>query len=243
LAGGATLVVVRPRTIYRLSAVLVIVLCAVVSVVVIARRDQGSTPRPLFQLPFPCRESWRMTTYAGHDDYDIDFFFNGGPTGGREVVASAAGKVHWAGWGATLATGEAAPPGAVGTRSGLGFGVIIDHGGGWFTSYGHLAAWPAVGRGDRVTQGQLLGHVGHTGATTIDHLHYEQHDDRRDRDHTRGVGDKVESYFNGVPSGITSDGSERTGPLFVAGPVSPHQDRTSQNCGPASVPAVQPPDG
>jgi murein DD-endopeptidase MepM/ murein hydrolase activator NlpD len=220
---------------------LVIVVCAVVSIFVIARRDRGPTPRPQFQLPFRCSESWRMTTYAGHDDYDIDFFFNGGPTGGREVVASAGGEVAWAGWGATLHDGQPAPVGATGTRSGLGFGVIIDHGGGWFTSYGHLATWPAVRTDDKITQGQLLGVVGHTGSTTRDHLHYEQHDDSRDRDRTRGVADKVESYFNSVPSGITSDGSASTGPLYLAGAISPYQDRTSHNCGPASVPAVDAP--
>ena len=225
------------RAVYRLSVLLVIVACAVTSYLVVARRGEAlparSGPRPAFQLPFPCDERWRLTTYPGHDDYDIDFFFIGGPSAGRAVVASAAGTVQWAGWSATLDDGTPAEPGTVGTRTGLGFGVIIDHGGGWFTSYGHLTTWPAVRTGDAVRQRQLLGHVGRTGATRSEHLHYEQHDDTRDRRRTRGVADKVEAHFDGVPSGITSDGSASTGPIRVAGPQSPDQDRTSRNCGPA----------
>ncbi|WP_327003001.1 M23 family metallopeptidase [Dactylosporangium sp. NBC_01737] len=222
------------REIYRVTMLGIIVTCVIVSYVVLARRADGhpqqAGPRPAFQLPFPCGESWSLTTYAGHDDYDIDFFFNGGPSGGRSVLASAAGTVAWAGWQATLEGGAPAAPGTVGTRGGLGFGVIIDHGGGWFTSYGHLQTWPEVKQDQKVPQGRLLGHVGRTGSTKIEHLHYEQHDDTRDSKHTRGTEDKVESVFDGVPSGITSDGSAGTGPIRTAGPVSPSVNRTSRNC-------------
>jgi hypothetical protein len=223
------------RGVYRSAVLAVIVACAVVSYLVLARRAEGHTerpgPRPAFQLPFPCGETWHLSTYAGHDDYDIDFFFAGGPSGGRSVLASAAGTVVWAGWEATLEGGAPATPGTVGTRGGLGYGVIINHGGGWFTSYGHLQAQPEVRDGETVPQGRLLGHVGRTGSTRVEHLHYEQHEDTRDPRHTRGVNDKVEAVFDGVPSGITSDGSAGTGPLRVAGPTSPDQDRTSRNCG------------
>ncbi|MFG2040093.1 M23 family metallopeptidase [Dactylosporangium sp. NPDC048998] len=218
----------------------IIVACAVVSYLVLTRRADGHTatpgPRPDFQLPFPCGEAWRLTTYPGHDDYDIDFFYTGGPSGGRTVVASAAGTVAWAGWSATLDDGAPAPPGASGTRGGLGYGVIIDHGGGWFTEYGHLASEPEVRTGQAMRQGQPLGRVGHTGSTRVDHLHYEQLDDTRDPRHTRGVQDKVESVFDGVPSGITSDGSAATGPLRVDGPPSTHRDVTSRNCPPSPAP-------
>jgi hypothetical protein len=224
------------RGAYRLTMLTVIVVCVIVSYVVLARRADGHPqrpgPRPAFQLPFTCGESWQLTTYAGHDDYDIDFFFNGGTSGGRAVLASAAGTVAWAGWQATLENGAAAAPGTVGTRGGLGYGVIIDHGGGWFTSYGHLQAPPEVKQDQPVAQGRLLGHVGRTGSTRVEHLHYEQHDDTRDGRRTRGTEDKVEAVFDGVPSGITSDGSAGTGPIRAAGPVSPSHDLTSRNCPP-----------
>ncbi|GAA3455619.1 murein hydrolase activator EnvC family protein [Dactylosporangium matsuzakiense] len=212
------------RAVYRWAALAVIALCVVVSYTALKRRAGDdpplppSGPRPAFQLPFTCGETWTLTTYPGHDDFDIDFFFAGGPTGGRTVRASAAGTVAWAGWSATLGDGQPAPPGSSGTRGGLGYGVIIDHGGNWFTEYGHFGAVPQVRTGDRVTAGQPLGVVGHTGSTTVDHLHYEQLDDGRDPKRTRGNGDKVEAVFDGVPSGITSDDD------------SPAQTRTSRNC-------------
>ncbi len=74
-----------------------------------------------------------------------------------------------------------------------------------------------------MTIGQQLGRVGSTGASSSDHLHYEQLSD----------GNKVESWFNNVPSGITSDGDEDTGPIYTEGPASGPVDLTSQNCGPS----------
>ena len=72
-----------------------------------------------------------------------------------------------------------------------------------------------------MSTGQQLGRVGSTGNSTGPHLHFEQVRD----------GVKTESYFNGVASGITSDGSPSTGPLYVSGPTSPARNMTSQNCG------------
>ncbi len=53
-----------------------------------------------------------------------------------------------------------------------GFGVTLDHRGGMVTSYGHLRD-VAVIRGQAVTRGQILGHVGESGQATGAHLHYE----------------------------------------------------------------------
>ncbi|MEU7868973.1 M23 family metallopeptidase [Dactylosporangium sp. NPDC049140] len=214
------------RSVYRWAVLAIIAGCVAVSYLVITHRaarpgpTAAAGPRPAFQLPFPCGEVWTLTTYPGHDDFDIDFFAASGATAGRSVLASAAGTVTWAGWSATLEDGRPAAPGASGTRGGLGYGVIIDHGGGWFTEYGHLAAAPGVRTGETVKGGQGLGVVGHTGSTTIDHLHYEQLNDTLDPKRTRGNGDKVEAVFDGVPSGITSDDR------------SPEQTRTSRNCAP-----------
>lgn len=54
----------------------------------------------------------------------------------------------------------------------MGNMVLIDHGFGYTTRYGHLANFN-VKEGDQVTRGQIIGYVGNTGRSTAPHLHYE----------------------------------------------------------------------
>ena len=55
---------------------------------------------------------------------------------------------------------------------GLGWHVIVDHGDGYTTTYAHLSSF-AVGVGERVGQGQMVGRVGATGQSTGPHVHFE----------------------------------------------------------------------
>lgn len=57
-------------------------------------------------------------------------------------------------------------------RAGYGNIIVLDHGFGVTTRYGHLSAF-SVKEGQHVKRGEVLGFVGSTGRSTGSHLHYE----------------------------------------------------------------------
>jgi murein DD-endopeptidase MepM/ murein hydrolase activator NlpD len=74
------------------------------------------------------------------------------------IVAAASGTVITAGW----------------NGGGYGNYVVIDHGNGYQTLYGHMLNNSIIVKaGDRVTQGQRLGTMGSTGRSTGTHCHFE----------------------------------------------------------------------
>ena len=63
-----------------------------------------------------------------------------------------------------------------GRKGGFGNCIVIQHGQGYETLYGHLSKFgKSVGNGTRVSQGQVIGYVGMTGLASGPHLHYEFH--------------------------------------------------------------------
>jgi murein DD-endopeptidase MepM/ murein hydrolase activator NlpD len=62
----------------------------------------------------------------------------------------------------------------VGTKGGYGRVLILEHGGGISTLYGHMSRFArGLNDGARVKQGTTIGYVGSSGAATGPHLHYE----------------------------------------------------------------------
>lgn len=74
---------------------------------------------------------------------------------GTTIRAAAGGYVLYTGW-----------------RSALGNTVIIDHGGGVCTIYGHCSGF-LVSAGTTVRQGQAIAKIGSTGLSTGPHVHFE----------------------------------------------------------------------
>jgi murein DD-endopeptidase MepM/ murein hydrolase activator NlpD len=77
------------------------------------------------------------------------------PGYGTPIAAAKDGVVAFAGW-----------------MDGYGNFIIIDHGGGFATAYGHQSRL-AVSDGQAVSAGQVIGYVGSTGFSTGPHLHFE----------------------------------------------------------------------
>ena len=89
------------------------------------------------------------------------------------------GKMHWgtdfaAATGTPIyATGDATVKQA-GTSGGYGNVVVLDHGYGYETVYGHMSKIKAT-QGQKVKRGDIIGFVGSTGLSSGPHLHYEVH--------------------------------------------------------------------
>ena len=61
---------------------------------------------------------------------------------------------------------------SAGKHGGYGNALVIDHGNGIVTRYGHMESF-AVKPGQRVRRGDIIGYVGNTGRSTAPHVHYE----------------------------------------------------------------------
>lgn len=119
---------------------------------------QASTrPQTAFQMPFRCGEDWYGSTRSSHSPSVLSVDWNRTDDFDMPVVSSADGKVTTA------------------TRSSSGYGnwVVVDHGNGESTLYAHLNSI-AVGVGEQVDSGDMVGRLGTTGNSTGPHLHYEQ---------------------------------------------------------------------
>ena len=96
--------------------------------------------------------SYRITQYYSwrHSGLDI------GNNTGQPIYAAETGKVEASGW----------------NSGGYGYYIIINHGGGLKTLYGHLSKI-LVKNGQNLSRGSVIGAIGSTGRSTGPHLHFE----------------------------------------------------------------------
>jgi murein DD-endopeptidase MepM/ murein hydrolase activator NlpD len=124
-----------------------------------AAAASSSSATPMTSAPSASGFVWPvqgiLTSYFGwrwgrmHEGIDIAV------GSGTPVVSSAAGTVIVAGW-----------------MGGYGNLVVVDHGNGIATAYGHNTSL-AVGVGQSVAQGQVIAYSGSTGHSTGPHVHFE----------------------------------------------------------------------
>lgn len=120
--------------------------------------SQVTAPAPSVDTPAGSGYLWpagvrRITQYYGWRHTGLDI---GGPVG-TPLYASKAGtvKTSQCGW-----------------NGGYGCYIIVDHGGGVHTLYGH-ASQLYVSVGEQVSQGQTIAAMGSTGRSTGPHVHFE----------------------------------------------------------------------
>jgi murein DD-endopeptidase MepM/ murein hydrolase activator NlpD len=95
----------------------------------------------------------RMSPWTGQPEFHAGVDLAAGA--GTAVTATVAGVVKFAG-----------------ASDSYGQNIVLEHGAGVESRYGHLQKISVV-RGQRVERGQLIGLSGNTGRSTAPHLHYE----------------------------------------------------------------------
>ncbi|MEZ5946550.1 MAG: M23 family metallopeptidase [Hyphomonas sp.] len=164
--------------------------------------DETGTPVKTGNLLFASLNGKALTRsfyrFTPSDDGETDYFdFNGEsatkflmktPINGARISSSFGNRKHPISGYTRLHKGTdfAAPTGtpvyAAGNgtvewaarRGGYGNYIVIKHANGYKTAYAHLSRYArGLKSGKRVRQGEVIGYVGSTGASTGPHLHYE----------------------------------------------------------------------
>jgi murein DD-endopeptidase MepM/ murein hydrolase activator NlpD len=121
--------------------------------------DGRSLKRPFIRMPIPYA---RITSGFGMRKHPILGRMRGhmgidyAARAGTPIMAAGDARVAFVGW-----------------KGGYGRVVILDHGHGRTTLYGHMSRFGGERVGQRVAQGAVIGYVGMSGLATGPHLHYE----------------------------------------------------------------------
>ena len=114
-----------------------------------------------------------------------------------------------------------------GVKGGYGNVVILEHGAGISTLYGHMSRFAkSLRTGARVRQGQTIGYVGSTGAATGPHLHYEYRVNGRHQNprtvplpDAKPIPDNYLEEFTSQRSGLLAELDRIRDSVIVASPV------------------------
>jgi murein DD-endopeptidase MepM/ murein hydrolase activator NlpD len=122
-----------------------------------ARKPKPTPPPPVAQWVHPMPEGSVTSCF--------------GPRWGRlhagvDLATASGTPIRAAGAGVVVRAGEA---------NGYGLAVLIDHGNGYLTHYGHMSAIGVV-EGQVMKAGEEIGKEGSTGHSTGPHLHFEVHE-------------------------------------------------------------------
>src|SRR5919206_2028647 len=113
---------------------------------------------PQLWLPTPPGEIWKVLqgygcgSHNGWDRYSLDIVNANGRTRGAPVRAAADGRI----WSWTSKSGT----------------LILEHGGGFYTMYSHMASVVTTERDLFVARGTVIGTVGDRAAHGTPHLHF-----------------------------------------------------------------------
>ena len=118
-------------------------------------RDRGYTP----------------TVWPVVGNLESGFGGRGNPFGGGSYEFHSGQDIE-AAWGDPVVAGASGTVTFVGWQNGYGQLIVIDHGGGLTTRYGHLSHIDVL-QGQAVARSEFIGRVGSTGRSTGPHLHYE----------------------------------------------------------------------
>ncbi|MEO6154459.1 MAG: M23 family metallopeptidase, partial [Thermomonas sp.] len=121
--------------------------------------DGRSLKRPFIRMPIPYA---RLTSGFGGRKH---------PVLGRFRMHQ--GVDYAAGVGTPIQAAGEARVEFVGWKGGYGRAVILNHGNGRTTLYGHMSRFGNEKIGQHVAQGSVIGYVGASGLATGPHLHYE----------------------------------------------------------------------
>lgn len=134
---------------------------AITSTITNSGSSSGSSSYGGGEMAWPVPSSSYITSEFGYRIHPITGVWSGhtgidiGANYGNAVVAANSGRVIYSGW-----------------YGGYGNCIIVDHGGGITTLYGHNSSL-VVSYGQSVSRGQQIARIGSTGVSTGPHCHFE----------------------------------------------------------------------